>query len=294
MKKYDIFLIGHISVDEVQELDGTHYGFYGGAEFFSSYAAAALGHNVGILTKMKADQKMLMDVLEIPNDDIYFLASEENTSMVNQFLSADRERRRLHVKSVADQFKISEVPEIDSEIYHLAGLIYGDFEDGMIEDLSKKGKVAVDMQGYLRCLDKESRELYFEDYAFKKRDFPFIHFLKTDAAEAEILTGTDNREEAAKMMHSWGAKEVMITHNTEVMVYDGNKIYTCPIKSRNFSGRTGRGDTTFASYITERLTKNVEDALLFATAMVSYKMEQPGPFKKRRSDVEDYINAFYR
>lgn len=294
MKKYDTFLIGHISVDEVQELDGTRYGFYGGAEFFSSYAAAALGHKVGILTKMAADQKKLMDVLMIPNEDIYFIPCAENTSMTNHFLSADRERRRLVVTSVADSFKIEDVPEVDADIYHVAGLIYGDFEDGLIEFLSSRGKVAVDMQGYLRRLNKETKEMYFQDYENKLRDFPFITYLKTDAAEAEILTGTQDRVEAAKLMHSWGAKEVMITHNTEVLVYDGEEIRTCPIKSRNFSGRTGRGDTTFSSYITERKTKSVQDALLFATAMVSYKMEQPGPFKKTRADVEAYIEEFYK
>ena len=76
-------------------------------------------------------------------------------------------------------------------------------------------------------------------------------------------------------------------------MYDGKEIYTCPIKSRNLSGRTGRGDTTFAAYMTERLHADIPTALRFATAMVSYKMETPGPFKKRRSDVEEYIKLFY-
>lgn len=188
---------------------------------------------------------------------------------------------------------ISDVPDVESEIFHLAGLINGDFEPGMIEALSKRGKVAVDMQGYLRCLNRETMEMYFEDYAAKKDILPYIHFLKTDAAEAEILTGTADRAEAAKMMYDWGAKEIIITHNTEVLVYDGKEIYTCPIKSRNLSGRTGRGDTTFAAYMTERLHADIPTALRFATAMVSYKMETPGPFKKRRSDVEEYIKLFY-
>ena len=57
-----------------------------------------------------------------------------------------------------------------------------------------------------------------------------IDYLKTDAAEAEILTGLTDRAEAAKLLHSWGAKEVLITHNTEVLAYDGVTTYTCPIK----------------------------------------------------------------
>lgn len=294
MKQYDTFLIGHITVDEVQEVNRDRYGFYGGAELFSGYAAYYMGAKVGMLTKMAKEQKKIIDLLVFDNEDIYFVESKDNTSMLNRYLTEDRERRDLVVSSVAEPFYIADIPkDIESSIYHIAGLIHGDFEDGMIEYLAQKGMVAVDMQAYLRCLDKESRLLYFKDYEHKKRDFPFIHFLKTDAAEAEILTGLTDRKQAAEMMYSWGAKEVMITHNSEVLVYDGKKAYTCPIKSRNFSGRTGRGDTTFSTYITERLHNGIEESLLFATAAVSLKMEHPGPLKKSREDVEEYIRLFY-
>ena len=62
--------------------------------------------------------------------------------------------------------------------------------------------------------------------------FPYITYLKTDAAEAEILTGTADRREAARLMVEWGVKEALITHNTEVLVYDGKDYYTCPLKPR--------------------------------------------------------------
>ena len=60
------------------------------------------------------------------------------------------------------------------------------------------------------------RTMAFHDWAEKKQYLPVIDYLKTDAAEAEILTGLTDRAEAAKLLHSWGAKEVLITHNTEV------------------------------------------------------------------------------
>ena len=107
------------------------------------------------------------------------------------------------------------------------------------------------------------------------------------------MTGLTDRAEAAKLLHSWGAKEVLITHNTEVLAYDGVTTYTCPIKARNLSGRTGRGDTTFAGYINERLTADIPTALRFATALVSLKMETPGPFTGTRADVDAYLKEFY-
>lgn len=42
-------------------------------------------------------------------------------------------------------------------------------------------------------------------------------------------------------MVEWGVKEALITHNTEVLVYDGKEYYTCPLKPLGLAGRTGRG-----------------------------------------------------
>ena len=109
-----------------------------------------------------------------------------------------------------------------------------------------------------------------------------------------MLTGTDDREKAARMLCEWGAKEVLITHNTEALVYDGQRICRAPLKPRNLSGRTGRGDTTFAGYLTDRLDHDIPAALEFAAALVSLKMETPGPFTGTRQDVLNYIEAFYR
>ena len=101
-------------------------------------------------------------------------------------------------------------------------------------------------------------------------------------------------EKAARLFHKMGAKEILITHNTEVLAYDGENMYTCPIKARNLSGRTGRGDTAFAGYIAARQEKSVEEALLYCTALVSLKMETPGPFRGTRQDVLRYMREFYK
>jgi sugar/nucleoside kinase (ribokinase family) len=85
----------------------------------------------------------------------------------------------------------------------------------------------------------------------------------------------------------------MITHNTEVIIYDGEKFYAAPLKARNLTGRTGRGDTTFAGYLSMRLHHSIEDSVLYAAALVSLKMETPGPFMGTEEDVREYIRQFY-
>lgn len=290
-KKYDTFIIGHVSIDEII-YDGEMNMMFGGAVVYSGYAAVAGGNKTGILTKTSEQIRDMSGIFNVPRGDIYTVVSHQATSIRNNYLSADRERRICTALSVADPFKTEEVPEVDSQVFHLAGLISGDYESNMIKALSERGKLAVDAQGFLR--KNIQGEMVFEDWEDKREYLPYIDFLKTDSVEAEIMTGLTDRRKAAQMLHGWGAKEIMITYHTEVLVYDGMDFYTAPLKPRNLSGRTGRGDTCFSAYITERLKKGRAESVLYAAALVSLKMETPGPFKGSRKDVEKYMNEFYR
>ena len=292
MKNYDTFIMGHISIDEniyqreaVKEI--------GGAVIYSSCASYAVGHKTGILTKLSFQDKDCLKAFIIPEEDIFALGSQNTTSIRNIYHSADRERRICTALSVADPFTADDIPNnITSHIYHFAGLISGEFDNKMIKFLHNKGKIALDVQGFLRTVGK-NKEMVFKDWQEKIEYLPYIDYLKTDAAEAEIMTGVKDRKIAAEILFGWGAKEIMVTHNKEVLIYNGKKHYTCPLKPKNLSGRSGRGDTCFSAYITERADKEIEEALLFAAALVSLKMEKPGPFKGARDEVEDYIKKFY-
>ena len=293
MKKYDTLTIGHISLDYNIDYQDNQIIEVGGAVIYSSAAAYAGGYKVAVVTKVAPQDKDRLSAFVIDKDDIYYIPSSESTSIRNKYHTADKERRTCTCIGQGDSFKIEDIKDFDTNIYHFAGLIYGDFDGEIIKWASKRGKVAVDVQALLRHANRQTGEMYFEDWAEKKEILPYIDYLKTDAAEAEILTGLQDRKEAAKLLHSWGAKEVVITHNTEVLAYDGNEFYTCPIRARNLSGRSGRGDTTFAAYITERQNESMEKALLWATATVSTKMEAPGPYKGKREDIVDYIHLMY-
>lgn len=295
MKHYESLIIGHITVDADTDYLGNKTKIEGGAVLYSSASAYALGHKVAALTKVAPQDADRMKAFTLPAEDIYLISSERSTDMMNQYLTPEKERRISACTSQGDPFTISDIPaDLSADIYHFAGLIYGDFSNEMMKALSQKGAVAVDVQACLRNRNDADGSLFFKDWADKEEMLPFITYLKTDAAEAEIMTGLTDRKEAAKLLYGWGAKEIMITHNTEVLIYDGKDFYTCPIRSRNLSGRTGRGDTTFAAYINERLTHNIKDALLYATATVSVKMETPGPYRGNREDVDAYIAEFYR
>lgn len=296
-KQYDTLIIGPVSLDHNIDYEGREYHEVGGAIVQSGFAASRIGHGTALFTKLDPRDADIRQVFAASGADLFWKESAKTTSIRNQYFTADKETRECKAISVCDPFHIEELPALSTGIYHLAGLIYGDFSSDFIRHLGERvhnqgGKLALDVQCLLRHAESDG-SMVFYDWTDKKTHLKYIDFLKADAAEAEILTGEKDRVEAAKLLHLWGAKEIMITHNTEVLIYDGTEIFTCPIKARNLSGRTGRGDTCFSGYITERLTKNIPDALLFATALVSLKMETVGPFKGERSDVEAYIKTFY-
>lgn len=291
-KEYDVLVIGPVSLDQNIDYQGNERRELGGAVVASGYAAAKSGNKTAVFTKLNPADADVEKRFSASGADLYWKTSRATCSIRNQYFTADKEKRACTSMGVCDAFTFDELPDVDTKIYHFAGLVYGDFDGKLFTEAAAHGKVAVDVQCLLRHVEAD-RTMAFLDWAEKKEYLPCIDYLKTDAAEAEILTGLTDRAEAARMLYDWGAKEVLITHNTEVLAYDGKNIYTCPIKARNLSGRTGRGDTTFAGYITERQRTGIEEALLYCTALVSLKMETPGPFCGTRQDVLDYIKEFY-
>lgn len=293
MSKFDSLIIGEVAQDTNVDYDGTVVKAVGGAVYYSGFAAANMGHKIAVLPKANTrDVDMVAAFAPAENVTVYPIHSETSFVTKNVYFTPDRERRNSTVDSVIEPYRTDEVPaDIDAAIWHLAGLVAGDITDEMIPFAAQRAMVAIDVQTMMRHVVDGGMVL--KDWEAKKEMLPYVRFLKTDAAEAEVLTGLTDRVEAAKLLYSWGAKEVLITHNSEVLVYDGKDIYTCPIKARNLSGRTGRGDTTFATYINERLTQDIPTALKTATALVSLKMETPGPYMGTREEADAYKAEFF-
>lgn len=293
MKHVDIMIVGQLSLDINTDYDGREERMVGGAVIHSGFSAAASGAKVAALAKGNPD---VADPVKAfaprPEIEVIPVKSATCTSISNVYHTADRERRTCKAISHIEPYRPEDIPsDVTADIYHVAGLMTGDVSDEMFEPLAKRGRLAVDVQCLLRRDDGETMAFY--DWENKRKYLPMITYLKTDAAEAEILTGLTDRYEAARLLHAWGAKEVMITHNTEVILYDGEHMHAAPLKPRNLTGRTGRGDTTFAGYLAKRLRCGIDESLRYAAALVSLKMETPGPFMGTEADVYRYMEEYY-
>lgn len=63
-------------------------------------------------------------------------------------------------------------------------------------------------------------------------------------------------------------------------------VVQAPFTPKSLKGRTGRGDTCMAAYIGKRLSLSAPEALYFATALTTIKLEKRGPFNGKLEDVE--------
>ena len=289
---YDFLVIGHISLDENIDLQKTEKSV-GGAIIYSSSVYSFLGYKVAALTKLNPADKQSLLQLNIPKKNIYFLPSAKTTSIRNVYFDESRETRISTALSMADPFVIEDIPrDMHTRVIHFASLIYGEYQVDLIKLLSSKAKIAVDVQGFLRNAGDDGK-LFYKNWENKEFYLTYVDYLKTDAAEAEFLTGESNSRKAAEILYQWGAKEIMITHHKEVLVYNGSAFFSYPLKPRNLSGRTGRGDTCFSSYLSQRLSNDIDKSLLFAVALTSIKLAKPGPFNRTRNEVEKFIRDNY-
>jgi sugar/nucleoside kinase (ribokinase family) len=147
------------------------------------------------------------------------------------------------------------------------------------------------MQGFVRVLRGQS--LNYEPWDEMDTILPFIDVLKSDAVEAEHLTGENDIFQAAEKFAWMGAKEIVLTHKNGVLVFADGQFYAADFFTKMMNGRSGRGDTCIGAYMAMRLTLQPHEAMLWAAAVTSLKMEKLGPFDRTVSEVEELLRTKY-
>lgn len=286
MSSYDITFVGHMCYDEITPYMGETKTAPGSAVLCGACVAAKVGKKVAVVTKMSERDKDILKPMEDIGIDIFMIPSDETTYSVVVHPSENVDERKLMIKKTAGLIKIDEIPELNTKFMHLAGISNTEFDMNLIEGLKAKGyNLSIDMQSFVRQVDPISKEISFGDVSFKKEIAKLMSKIKLDIVEAKVLTGTDDLEKAAIIFEQWGCPETVITHADGVLARAGGKTYYEKFSNSSTVGRTGRGDTTFAAYLSYRMDHDVAESLKFAAALVSIKMEKPGPFSGTLEDV---------
>lgn len=286
-KKYDITFVGHMVYDEIIPFGGVPRVAPGSAVLCGAMVAARVGKKVAVVTKMAVKDEHILQPMKDLGIDTFLIPAEETSYNRVLHYSANVDEREMTLVKSAGLISIDDVPELDSSCVHLAGISDTEFDMSLMKALKARNyqSLSVDMQSFVRHIHPVTKNHEFSDVADKKEIAAMMDKLKLDIVEAKLLTGTDDLEKAALMVESWGCPEVMITHSEGVLARVNGKSYYEKFSNSNVSGRTGRGDTTFAAYLSHRLDHGVPESLKFAAALVSIKMETPGPFSGTLEEV---------
>lgn len=200
--------------------------------------------------------------------------------------------REMILKHNSGAFRIEDFPDIESTCVHLAGISSSEFTLEFMKGLKDKGyNISVDLQSFVRQAHPVTRSVSYSDDPRKQEIVALMSKVKLDVVEGEILTGSNDLERAAKIVSSWGCPEVLITKGEGVLgVIDGAVKFE-KFSNKSVVGRTGRGDTTFAAYLSARLDKDPDWSLKFAASLVSLKMEKVGPYSGNLKDALDRMKA---
>ncbi len=271
----DIMMIGHFAKDRLV-VDGHGEFASGGAVYYGSVALRRLGVRVAVVTRLHTDDFPLLDELKEEGVQVFAAAAPATSGIENIYNSADMERRTCKIMNFAGPFQKEEIPNFPARIYLVASIIFGEVDLPLLKSLAQLGLVALDVQGFVRV--RNNGELVFRQWPDMEEGLSYVSYLKVDRAEAELLTGLSDMVAAARKLAEYGPQEIIVTQSSGVTVLADGRLHQAPFTPRSLDGRTGRGDTCFATYVGKRLTSSPAEACRWAGAVTTLKQEQPGPW----------------
>lgn len=285
MNKYELCCVGHITLDKVVTPKNTVY-MPGGTSYYFSHAIKHFDDiNYALVTALAESEMQSVEELRADGVEVAVMPSRHTVYFENIY-GDNQDNRTQRVLAKADPFSIDYLRQIEAQIFHLGSLLADDFSLEVVRYLSQKGLVSVDSQGYLR--EVREQNVYAVDWPEKKEVLRYVHFLKANEHEMEVLTGYTDPEQAAKEIYSWGVKEVLLTFGSMgSLIYDGETFHRIPAYlPTEVVNATGAGDTYMTGYLYQRAKgAGIEEAGCFAAAMTTLKIEGMGPFSGTKADV---------
>ena len=291
-KHYDIIFAGNYTKDTIITPDGTRY-VDGGGMNYAAHAGARLGIKAAVVTRLSPADEHVVNNIRADGIDCYPVYSPDSTLMTLEYKTYDVDRRNLYVKATGGTIKADHLDGLTAKAIVVSPSIRGEVEPEFFEMMRKREGVvlATDVQGFVRVLRGEA--LIYEPWEDMGRVLSKLDVLKSDAVEAEFLTGETDLEKAAVFYAALGAKEIVLTHSAGVLIHADGKFHHYKFHSQSMAGRSGRGDTCLGTYVTKRLSLPPQEAGRWAAAVTSLKVEVPGPFNRPISEVEAFIHQHY-
>jgi len=290
--KAGIVFLGNYTKDTIVSAAGTRV-VDGGAFNYGAHVAAAMGLRVAAVTRLARADWHVVRHLEDLGVDVEARVTPHATCLRLEYPTANVDERVIYVTSTAGTFTPDQVQGLEAPAFVVGPTLRGEVGLNVIEALAgKETLLAVDVQGWVRV--ERDGVLRYEPWPEQRELLSHIDILKTDAVEAEMLTGEVDIRAAAQELVAFGPQEIVLTHRNGLLVYARGEVFEAGFYPREVVGRSGRGDTCLASYTARRLSHSPADATIWAAAATSLKMEAEGPFRRTTVEVENMIRERYQ
>lgn len=282
--RFDVAYIGHYTQDTIVYPHLTRT-IDGGAFYYGANVAARTGVRMAVVTRLAQADWHVVKELEGLGVSVFARATPDSTRLRLIYPTSNLDERTIELISSAGPFTVAEVKNVEARAWIVGASVRGEVPPEVVMALAEKGGLlALDVQGYIRVV--ENGALAYDTWPGKEELLPYVTVLKTDAVEAERLTGEADRYEAARRLGALGPKEVLMTHSGGVLVLHNGVIHEAPLVPREVRGRSGRGDTCTSSYVSRRLSAPPREAVAWAAAVTSLKLEAEGPFRRERAEAQ--------
>lgn len=284
--KAAICCVGHITLDKIITPRHTVY-MPGGTAFYFGHAMARLqSKDFLLVTALAQSEIKAVEDLRNMGIEVKVLPSRYSVYFENSY-GENSNNRTQRVLAKADHFSVEGLSNVEAGIFHLGTLLADDFPMEVLKYLATKGKVSIDAQGYLREVRGEN--VYAIDWAEKNEALKYIDILKANEHEMEVLTGSSDPYEAARILSEMGVKEIVLTLGDRgSIIYADGKFYEIPAYTpKDVIDTTGCGDTYMAGYLYKRSRGcGIYESGCFAAAMCTIKLGSSGPFSGTPEDIE--------
>jgi sugar/nucleoside kinase (ribokinase family) len=281
---FDIVFIGHYTKDTIVYPHSTRT-VDGGAFFYGANVAARMGLRIAVVTRLARQDWHVVGELERLGVTVFARETADSTHLRLTYPTANLDERTIELTSSAGPFRMDEVADLRARAFAIGASVRGEVPAEVVDALSARGAmIALDVQGFIRIV-RDGR-LTFDDWPGKESVLRHVTVLKTDAAEAGLITGESDRYVAARKLAALGPREVLLTHAGGVLVLHAGTVHEAPFVPVEVRGRSGRGDTCTSAYLSRRLTAPPAEAVLWAAAVTSLKLEAEGPFRREITEVE--------
>jgi sugar/nucleoside kinase (ribokinase family) len=293
VQSYDVVTIGNYTKDTIVSSAGTRH-VDGGGYSYAAHAARLKGLAVAAVTRLAAEDRRSTEALRAKGIEVHIFESPHSTLMRLEYPTANVDERILTVASVAAPFSPELLAPFSARAFIVNGSARGEASLEVMQSLKRKGGLlCADVQGFVRIVDSGGR-LRYEQWPERAAVLGLVDILKTDAVEAEFLTGESDIHRAARALAADGPAEIVLTHRDGLLVLAADGFHEAGFHPETLRGRSGRGDTCMGSYVSSRLGASPEESTVWAAAVTSLKMEQEGPVMRSADDVAALIDRRYR